>query len=236
MKRITVLIEGKEKRLYLDKTLNIDKDNPEIFIKSATVYWNYNNVFTSQNETFTYDRRNISINPGYWTFDMLVKKFKSIGKITLTKTSENGKCVIESDEDMNLKNLGLLLGFTKNKVIEKNTSVRSDSVVDINHGLHYITICCDAVDKSKNFYEGKRSCMITSLPIPTNQTLQRSVSHFNNIDSRASINKGQYNSLEFSVFANNNVNIIGSESQTSCSVLLELYIKQKINENQRICY
>ena len=103
----------------MDETVTIDKDNPEIFLKSATVYWNYNNVFASQNEAFTYDRRNISIDPGYWTFDMLAKKFKSIGKITLTKTSENGKCVIESDKDTNLKNLGILLGFTK------NTSVKS---------------------------------------------------------------------------------------------------------------
>ena len=52
---ITVFIEGKEKRLDLDKTLTIDKDNPEIFIKSVIVYWNYNNVFSSQNEIFTYD-------------------------------------------------------------------------------------------------------------------------------------------------------------------------------------
>ena len=204
MKRITVLIEGKEKRLYLDKTLNIDKDNPEIFIKSATVYWNYNNVFTSQNETFTYDRRNISINPGYWTFDMLVKKFKSIGKITLTKTSENGKCVIESDKDINLKNLGFLLGFTKNKVIQKNTKVESESMAEINCRLHYISICCDAVDKSKNFdNEGKRICMNATLPLTTDQTLKGLVTHFSNVDSRASINKGQYNSLNFAVFANN---------------------------------
>ena len=52
MKRITVFIEGKKKRLDLDETLTIDKDNPEILLKLATVYWIYNNVFSSQNETF----------------------------------------------------------------------------------------------------------------------------------------------------------------------------------------
>ena len=113
MKRITVFIKGKEKRLDLHETLTINKDNPEIFLKSSTVCWNYNNVFSSQNETFMYDGRNMSINPGYWTLNMLAKKFKSIGKITLTMNPENGKCVIESDKDMNLENLGLLLGFTK---------------------------------------------------------------------------------------------------------------------------
>ena len=124
MKRITEFIDGKNKRLDLDETLAIDKDDPEILLKSATVYWNYNNVFASQNETFTYDTRSMSINPGYWTFDMLAEKFKSIGKITLTKTSENGKCVIESDKDMNLKNLGLLLGFKKIKLYEKTQKLR----------------------------------------------------------------------------------------------------------------
>ena len=51
-------------------------------------------------------------------------------------------------------------------------------MADINRGLHYISICCDAVDRTKNFdNEGKRSCTITSLPITTNQTLKGMVSH-----------------------------------------------------------
>ena len=84
-------------------------------------------------------------------------------------------------------------------------------MVDINCGLHYISICCDAVDRTKNFdNEGKRGCMITSLPITTSQTLKGMVSYFDNIDSRASINKGQYNSLNFTVLANNDVELIGS--------------------------
>ena len=68
------------KRLDLDEILTIDKDDPEILLKSATVYWKYNNVFASQNETFTYDRRNMSINPGYWTFDMLSRNLKVLEK------------------------------------------------------------------------------------------------------------------------------------------------------------
>ena len=71
--------------------------------------------------------------------------------------------------------------------------------------------------------------MITSLPITTNQTLKGSVTHFDNINSRVSINKGQYNTLNFTVLANNDVNLIGS-------ILLELYITQNINERRRICY
>ena len=67
--------------------------------------------------------------------------------------------------------------------------------------------------------------MITSLPIATNQTLKGSITHFNNIDSRVSINKGQYNAIEFSVKS------IGK-------ILLELYIAQNKNKDERrgICY
>ena len=84
-------------------------------------------------------------------------------------------------------------------------------MVDINHGSLYISICCDAVDRMNSFdNEEKRSCMITLLPITTNQTLKAWASHFDNIDSRVSINKGQYNSLNFTVLANNDVELIGS--------------------------
>ena len=66
----------------------------------------------------------------------------------------------------------------------------------------------------KNFdNEGKRSCIMTSLPIPVNQSLKGSVTHLSNIDSRVSINKGQYNALNFSIHTNTegyNVNLIGS--------------------------
>ena len=86
-----MFIEGKEKRLDLNETLTIDKENSEKFLKSATVYWNYNNVFSGENETFTYDGNNKSINPGYWTFDMITKKFKSIGGYKSNKNSRKWK-------------------------------------------------------------------------------------------------------------------------------------------------
>ena len=143
---------------------------------------------------------------------------------------EDGTCNIQSDKTLKLRNLGTMLGFDKTATIVANTLTKSPSTVNINRGLYYISICCDAVDRTKNFdNEGKKSCMITSLPITTNETLKGSASHFENIDSRVSINKGQYNSLNFTVLANNDVKPIGS-------ILLELYITQNINERRRICY
>ena len=73
--------------------------------------------------------------------------------------------------------------------------------------------------------------MIVVLPITPDQTLKGSVTHFSNVDSKVSINKGQYNSLNFTVFANNDVMLVGS-------ILLELFITENKNKDERprICY
>ena len=55
--------------------------------------------------------------------------------------------------------------------------------------------------------------------------MKGSVTHFNKIDSRVSINKGQYNALNFFVHTNTE----GPNGNPIGSILLELYIMQKIN-------
>ena len=124
MQRITAFIEGRNKRLDLDETL-VDKDNPEILLKSPTVYWNYNNMFSTYNNFLSYDGKKSVINPGYWKFNMLAKKFESIGKITLRMNSEDGTCGIQSDKKLNLRTLGLLLRFRENTVISPNAYTES---------------------------------------------------------------------------------------------------------------
>ena len=43
MKKITVFIEGKSKKLILDESLVVTQDS-YIYVKTASIYWNYNNV------------------------------------------------------------------------------------------------------------------------------------------------------------------------------------------------
>ena len=72
---------------------------------------------------------------------MRVKKFKTIGGgITLTMNVEDGTCNIQSDKILKLRNLGTMLGFDKTATIVANTLTKSPSTVNINRGLHYISI------------------------------------------------------------------------------------------------
>ena len=53
MKKITVFIEGNSKELILDESLVVIQAS-YIYVKTAFIYWNYNNVFSGYNDTVVY--------------------------------------------------------------------------------------------------------------------------------------------------------------------------------------
>ena len=111
-----------------------------------------------------------------------------------------------------MKNLSSILGFNKNQVINTNTKTVSGKQVDINNGLEYIEISCSLVKMQKNINSnGKKSDVIVALPTST-QTLKGSVQHYFDNESRAPIDKGVINKIDFKVTKN-----VGK-------VLLDLYI------------
>ena len=76
------------------------------------------------------------------------------------------------------------------------------------------------MEKSKNIDQnGDYSNVIASVPIPTDKTLKGSLSHYSDINSKVSINRGAYSFLEFKV-SSNIERYVGD-------VLLELYITPK---------
>ena len=81
-----------------------------------------------------------TIKEGYWTFGMLKKDIESYRNVTLEANKHNGTCSITSDNTVNLKNLGPVLGFNEDQVINTNTKTTSKNEVDINNGLEYIEI------------------------------------------------------------------------------------------------
>ena len=122
-------------------------------------------------------------------------------------------CSITSDNAINLKNLGRLLGFNKNQSITANTKTKSGKQVDINNGLEYIEVTCSLVKMQKNINSnGKKSDVILSLPITSTQTLNGSVQHYFDIESRVPTDKGVINKINFNIPVN-----VGK-------VLLDLYI------------
>ena len=148
----------------------------------------------------------------FWTFYMLKEEIESYGNVTLEANKYNGKCSITSDNTVNLKNLGSILGFNKNQVINTNTKTVTGKQVDINNGLEYIEISCSLVKMQKNINSnGKKSDVIVALPTST-QTLKGSVQHYFDNESRVPIDKGVINKIDFKVTKN-----VGK-------VLLDLYI------------
>ena len=135
---------------------------------------------------------------------MLKKEIESYGSnVTLEANTYDGTCSITSDNTINLKKLGPILGFNKNQVINANTKTTSGKEVDINNGLEYIEITCSLVDMSENINSnGKKSDVISTLPITSTQTLNGSVQHYFDFESRVQIDKGVINKINFKVCTN----------------------------------
>ena len=144
---------------------------------------------------------------------MLKKEIESYGNVKLEASKYDRTCSIASDNTINLKNLGSILGFDKNQVINANTKTRSKKEVNVNNGLEYIEISCSLVKMQENINSnGKKSDVILTLPITNIQTLKGSVQHYFDIESRVQIDKGVINKINFNVTKN-----VGK-------VLLDLYI------------
>lgn len=53
MNKLTLFIEGNSKEVILDESLLILHDKPHLFIKTASIFWNLNNVFKDNNDKIT---------------------------------------------------------------------------------------------------------------------------------------------------------------------------------------
>ena len=103
-------------------------------------------------------------------------------------------------------------------VIKANQRAYSPNKVEINRGLRYVQISCSIVGRSMNVdTNGKRSNVISSHIAIHSDTLNGSVTQYNDIESRVVVSKGAYNEITFKVRGNNGSTEIGS-------VLLELYV------------
>ena len=217
MKKLTVFIEDDKKELDLDESLVIYHDS-FIYVKTVSIFWDYNNVYSGENDEIVYGSTTVKFEPGYWTFDLIKKKFESLnGNLSITANLHNNSCTITSDAKLQLERFGELIGFDNNTTINSGSS-KTSKTIEINSKLRYIKINCDAVDRTCNIdNNGKRSRTITTLPVTTKDTLKGSVSHYTDIESKIPINKGVYNKSCFDVITNNNKTHFGS-------TLMELYI------------
>ena len=77
------------------------------------------------------------------------------------------------------------IGFPENTIVPKNTKSKSPFVVDINRGLRYVTLGCNCVNTDRNFEtHGNPSRVFARIPITTEQSLNESVTLYDNIQQR----------------------------------------------------
>ena len=217
MSKIIVFIENNKRELRFD-TCIIKPAVSIMTLKNAAVYWNYKNVITGKNDHVMRGTTRIPFEEGYWTFDMIEEK---LGKqsIKLEANEHDNTCKIYPEtQNLNLKKFGELLGFPENEIVNSGTWKTSPGVVDVNKGLRYVNINCNIVNTSGNIdTDGHRSYALASLPIPSDQLLNSTVTKFKGINSSVRITNGQFNRVLFDV----NTNI---SDKVDMSLLLELYI------------
>ena len=87
-KSFKIFIPKKEKRkiIELDETLVLNNCH-KMFVKSASIFWDYNNLDESYFYNYDVDGVNTKVifKEGYYNFSSLKKEFENTGKIELEK-------------------------------------------------------------------------------------------------------------------------------------------------------
>ena len=226
MMRIVAYI-GQDENGNTKSTVTLDRSitmsgKERIYVKKATIFWNYNNVVTGLNDTAqVVGAETITVPEGYYTNESLAEYISSntTSKIAFFTVDETGKgsVVTPSDgKDVNLGKLGMLLGFEENAVAVAGTPLLGGEG-DINRGLKFINVKCSIANKSSNIdVDGKRGTSVSSLPI-CETTLKGSVTRYVDVESYVTADGGTYSSIDFEVVGSNGSTKLGS-------VLLEMYI------------
>ena len=123
------------------------------------------------------------------TFNVLVKELKK-QNITLIYDLNTLLSTVETKSALRLRRLGMLLGFHKGTEISANSSATSTNMININDGLTVISVLCDKINDSKNFYNGNRTQALWSFCTPSNRSLKGGTSKYNKLQvSKSIINK-----------------------------------------------
>ena len=179
MKNISVHIKKGEKTTFTFKK-PIATYGTRIAAKEVTAFWNFKNITsTIGNNAFTVTNSSPpekTINDGYYDFEQLKSRLEN-DKLELQMNAYDNTCTIDNKNNttVNLKKLGVLLGFAENHQLVAKTNEASSKPVDVNHGLRWLTVTCDLIDQSKNIdLDGEESDILAFLPITPGTRLNSS--------------------------------------------------------------
>ena len=146
----------------------------KLLLSNVKVFWRFQNIESDITVTLT-DQNGVTTNvlfqEGYWSFLDLKKRFGE-ESVVLTTLPHNNTCRFSSnDYDVNLGELGPLLGFERGKVILRASATDSGRV-NINLGLEYVTVAFESVDSTKFMDRyGQPTNIVAVLPVDTTQRL-----------------------------------------------------------------
>ena len=205
MKNISVFIEGAKTKTFKFKK-PIATYGTRLAAKEVTVFWNFKNITsTIGNGTFVVKNSpDKIINDGYYDFQALKIRLEE-DKLELQMNTYDNTCTIENKngEEVDLKKLGLLLGFPENHKVAKNTTVASPKPVDVNHGLRWLTVTCDLIDQSKNInLKGEESDILAFLPITPGTRLNSNCYVYEREHAWRAAKNAVVSEMEFTVTSN----------------------------------
>ena len=208
MNKLSLNLNTGKQAVYLDRFITT-KYESRLRVKNIGIFWKFKNVLKNVNDKIT----GVTLGEGYWSFNMISEKL-SESNIQLERNRR-----IHSPRQLSLFNFGPLLGFPVNTVIQANTWTNSSSNVDVNLGLRYVTVSCNCVDTNRNFdSSGKRSKVIATIPVTSEQSLNESVTFYDNIRSEVSVLNRDHNMLEFDFNTN-----IGNK--VGLNIMFEVYVE-----------
>ena len=153
----------------------VTHEEPHDLVKKAKLFWTLDNI---SNSKLTYNSFEKTLGESYSMFAML-KEIESYGMVSLEANEYDGTCSITSDNAINLKDLGPILGFEQKKKTKHSASMKTKcGSVDINSGLKFMRIGCNIIDKHNNIFMDSKSDTLISLAITSSQTLKGLVQHF----------------------------------------------------------
>ena len=136
------------------------------------------------------------LDDGYYNFKEIAKKLKE-RDITVTYDKNTLHSKVETKLPLKLWRSGRLLGFGEKTEISANSSKVSENMININDELQTITIICNKVNSSKNFFNGNRTQVLWSFSVPFGKKLKGKVSEFKDIDVTKPIDGRNIDRLTF---------------------------------------
>ena len=141
----------------------------------------------------------VAFGKGYWSFLDIKKRFGEEG-IRLEENSHNNTCRINTGKfEVNLKEIGPLLGFQQNETIQRGL-VTDSNKVNVNRYLEYVTLSCNIVDSEKVVdWFGEPSEIVAVLPVDTSQMLNGTFTKFENVTFSSPVTNGSHKQISFTI-------------------------------------